>query len=323
VDISFMNLIAWSPAVCKELKRLCTRVAKKRALKAKRIEQAPFSGDSTNMFNLCVGNRLSNCLLCLRNLRNHSLVYLPLGLRDHFSPSLSHLFRDFSQLCSKIPKIQGGLYLSNISSMVASTEAEKHTRFLSTIICKDKAFRIPCTIKKADGANIRLEKSYVQADQGSDMNVISTGLVRQIGLDMHSLSEIGFRGLTMRTADHRETLLEHWVWLNIGVEGVWRSIRYFVTPELVTLSGETGYLSLILGIPWLWFIMRDSGEAIREVTGPELVFCEEHNLLMYPKSALAASKAKAACAETDSESSSSSDSEDDLSDVEDPKPPFQ
>ncbi len=62
---------------------------------------------------------------------------------------------------------------------------------------------------------------------------------------------------------------------------------------------------------------------IREVTGPELVFCEEHNLLMYPKSALAASKAKAACAKTDSESSSSSESENDLSDVEDPKPPFQ
>ena len=28
-----MDLIAWSPAVCKELKRLCTRVAKKRAAK--------------------------------------------------------------------------------------------------------------------------------------------------------------------------------------------------------------------------------------------------------------------------------------------------
>ncbi len=95
------------------------------------------------------------------------------------------------------------------------------------------------------------------------MNVISTGLVRQIGLDMHSLSEIGFRGLTMRTADHRETLLEHWVWLNVGVEGVWRSIRCFVAPELVTLSGEIGYLGLIIGIPWLWSVnviiaMRDS-----------------------------------------------------------------
>lgn len=112
-----------------------------------------------------------------------------------------------------------------------------------------------------------------------------------------------------------------------------------MAPELVTLSGETGYLSLILGIPWLWSVnaiiaMRDSkilvgdpsqGEAIREVTGPKLVFCKEHNLLMYPKSALAAGKAKANAAyvETDSESSSSSDSEDDLSEVEDSKPPFQ
>lgn len=30
VDMTWMDLVAWSPAVCKELKRLCTRVAKKR-----------------------------------------------------------------------------------------------------------------------------------------------------------------------------------------------------------------------------------------------------------------------------------------------------
>ncbi len=53
VNISFMNLIAWSPAVCKELRRLCTHVAKKRALKAKRMEQAPFSGDSTGSAIAC------------------------------------------------------------------------------------------------------------------------------------------------------------------------------------------------------------------------------------------------------------------------------
>ncbi len=43
------------------------------------------------------------------------------------------------------------------------------------------------------------------------MNVISTGLVRHLSLELHSLSEVGFKGLSMRTADHRETILHHWL----------------------------------------------------------------------------------------------------------------
>lgn len=48
----------------------------------------------------------------------------------------------------------------------------------STMIGNDKAFRIPCSIQKSDGSTVHLDKSYVQADQGSDMNVISNGLVK-------------------------------------------------------------------------------------------------------------------------------------------------
>jgi len=39
VNISWMNLVTWSPAVCRELKRLCTRVAKKKGAKAKQPQQ--------------------------------------------------------------------------------------------------------------------------------------------------------------------------------------------------------------------------------------------------------------------------------------------
>lgn len=35
VDISLMDQMAWSPSACKELKRLCTRVSRKRQAKAK------------------------------------------------------------------------------------------------------------------------------------------------------------------------------------------------------------------------------------------------------------------------------------------------
>ncbi len=88
--------------------------------------------------------------------------------------------------------------------MIASTEAEKHTRFLSTIINKNKIFQIFCFIKKTDETEICLEKSYVQANQESDMNIISTDLIHQLNLNMHFLLKIEFQDLTMCTADHRK-----------------------------------------------------------------------------------------------------------------------
>ena len=39
------------------------------------------------------------------------------------------------------------------------------------------------------------------------MNVLSMGLVRRLELQFRSQGEVGFKGLSMRTADHRETVL--------------------------------------------------------------------------------------------------------------------
>jgi len=230
----------------------------------------------------------------------------------------------------------------NMSSASASNGIDRHTRFLSTMIGTDKAFRIEVTIIMPDGTTIVLEKRYTQADQGSDMNVMSSGLVRLLGLTLHSLDEVGFKGLSMRTADHRETILYHFVWLRLSVASIVRDIRCFVAPELphTTFFGQTEYLSLILGLPWLYSVdalisIRQSkimvgdllcGEKVREVIGPELVFCQDHNLLMYPKSAMATGKIAEELDDNESDSSES-DSEDDLSDVEDlplhPKQSFQ
>ena len=159
---------------------------------------------------------------------------------------------------------------------------------------------------------------------------------------MQLLSDIGFKGLTMRTADDRETEIIYWVWLMIAVEGIWRNIRCFVAPEVVSVteSGRSEYLSLILGIPWLYSVDahisirqstifigdRSIGEEVRSVVGPEMVFCKDHNLLMYPKSAMISSDVRTAAKqrslptatveEVEEESSESSES-DDLSDIED------
>ena len=103
---------------------------------------------------------------------------------------------------------------------------------------------------------VQLEKSPSQADQGSEMNVASMGLVLFLNLILHLLSDIGFKGLSMRTADHRDTVLQHWIWLQIGVEGIYRLIRCFVAPEVVSVTenGRSEHLSLILGIPWLYSV---------------------------------------------------------------------
>ena len=51
------------------------------------------------------------------------------------------------------------------------------------------------------------------------MNVVSVGMVKQVGLELQPLASIGFYGLTMMTADHKETMLQHWAWVEVGVEG--------------------------------------------------------------------------------------------------------
>lgn len=213
----------------------------------------------------------------------------------------------------------------------------------------EKAFRIPCCIWN-NGVETVLPRSQTQADQVSDLNVISTGLATKLGLQLQSLDLVGFRELTMRTADHKDTQLHHWVLLNVGVQGIWKKIRCFVSPAVTSLptasnpplSAINEPLSLLLRIPWLYSVnaqlsIRHSkievgnpsmGETVCEVVCPELVYCHDHNLLMYPKSVLPDSitarphhhrTPHATVEELDlSKSNSSEESKDELSDVEDP-----
>ena len=37
------------------------------------------------------------------------------------------------------------------------------------------------------------------------------GLIRMLGLKLRASADIGFKGLSMSTADHRDTGLEYWV----------------------------------------------------------------------------------------------------------------
>ena len=76
---------------------------------------------------------------------------------------------------------------------------DRHTRFLGSMVHKDKAFRLPATIRTFTNSFVDVEKNFVQADQGSDINVISADCVKFFGLSTYPLSEINFQGFTMRT----------------------------------------------------------------------------------------------------------------------------
>ena len=98
--------------------------------------------------------------------------------------------------------------VDSTTSPVRQISIDSNTRFLSALVEQDKAYRIPAVIR-INNKEISLVKSQVQADQGSDMNVISPAIIRQYKLDLHSLSEIEFAGISIKTANHRETLLHH------------------------------------------------------------------------------------------------------------------
>ena len=276
----------------------------------KQLKQVFISENSINMFNsMYVQQTQQLSVMSTQSVQSFSDIFIFRSEESIQSITLSsiEIILKFQLNVQQNSQVIQRIIFVNVSITTASTKAEKHTRFLSMIINKNKIFQISCFIKKTDETKIHLEKSYVQANQESDMNVISTDLIRQLDLNMHFLSKIEFQDLTMHTADHREMLLKHWIWLNVDVKDVWRSIQCFVTSELVILSRKSDYLSLILDISWLWSVnaiiaMRDSKilienslqeEKIHEVTDLKLVFCKKHNLLMYFKSVLAADKARA------------------------------
>ncbi|SLM36249.1 hypothetical protein LPUS_05745 [Lasallia pustulata] len=258
VDMTWMDFCVWSPTVCREIKRLLTRMSNRR--------------------------------------------------KKGESPA-------------------AGMQSQTQQGDVSSIAVDGNTRFLSTLMGADKAFRIPCSVRVKGGGELALDRSQVQADQGSDMNVISTAMAKQLGLHLYPLSDVGFAGLTMKTADHRETLLHHWVYLDLGVEDIWRQICCFVASELPFAVPGMEHLSLLLGIPWLYSVnatigIRGSrieigdpaaGETIRDIVGPELVFLKDHNLLMYPRAILTA---RDSLSGSEQEEESETDSAESLSEEE-------
>lgn len=304
VDMSWMDLVAWSPAIGRELKRLCTRVVKvdikKKKGKASANPPPPWPP-------------------------HHPFTFIPPAVPVPVPASIKLDPLPLALVSGQQDRRpqQGPSSLASAVN-VGVEEPDRHTRFLSTLLGVDKTFNITGTVR-AGGKDVLLEKKKIPADQGSesDMNVISPGMVVKLSLPTKPLGEIGFQGLTMQTADHRESILTAFVGFDLMVEGTTRSIRCFVAPDVSGFPQSR----LLLGVPWLKSVdavisIRNSaiqigdaqiGEAVRFITGPELVYYKDHNMLMYPKALTRGTKAYV---ESASESSFS-ESEDDLSDIDD------
>ncbi|RKF60417.1 hypothetical protein OnM2_051053 [Erysiphe neolycopersici] len=242
------------------------------------------------------------------------------------SPDLTRAFRKLSTRVSKrtskskskvstegLP--EGEVLLAGESEDVDIKRRDLKT--MTPLIAADrKAFRIPVIVRTSRGgkpANVALPTEVSQADQGSDMIVITIGLVRSLGIPVQPLAERGYHNLTMNVADGRAAKLTHCCTLTIGVLGIWRTVEAFVRP--FDKGNETD-LHLLLGMPWLHSVdakifIRASkielgdvkrGEDIKELKGPQFTESTHNKLILRPKLGLGEE-------EEEDSSSCSSDSE--------------
>lgn len=139
-----MDLIAWSPAVCKELKRLCTRVPKKRTPRLKLLPQ--FQSQPAFMPQI-------------PEVPTQTSPFPTIPYPTQQYPTQQAPQTDTNQAPFSQPTQSTYISLLNSASITAATmEAEKHTRLSSTLNNTDKASRIITVVRKVSGSEIILEK---------------------------------------------------------------------------------------------------------------------------------------------------------------------
>ncbi|POS81673.1 hypothetical protein EPUL_006018, partial [Erysiphe pulchra] len=191
---------------------------------------------------------------------------------------------------------------------------------------EERAFCVPAVIRTKKGGrsvDVRLPSTVAQADTGSDMVVISYGLVKYLDLPMKLLSENGFSGLTMNVANGTSSPLKYFTSFRINVLGISRDVEAFVRPWNAQNEEE---LHLLLGLPWLHdanakIYIRDSiieigdpdrSENVLQVKGPEFTQSSQNKLILYPKNPKN-KESRIYYSDSSSEDSDESESESDIS----------
>ena len=104
---------------------------------------------------------------------------------------------------------QSALVLFFNLKTITITKAKKHTRFLSSLINVNKAFKISVLMKKSNEFEMFFEKSQIQINQGSDINIMFMKLIRLFNLFIYLFSNIEFKELFIRIVDHRDIVFKY------------------------------------------------------------------------------------------------------------------
>jgi hypothetical protein len=171
-------------------------------------------------------------------------IQVPVNLLDLFqmSPDLSKAFRKLStrvnvkskgkaaaaavesvESTPSIPVVSGPVS-ENVHKVSATSNLVLSQPLMPRLGPNEKAFGVPAVVKARRSGDvikqISLPASTTKVDQGSELNLISIGLVKAMHYKPISLSSKGFSGLTMNTADGGSSALTHFVTFWLSVLGI-------------------------------------------------------------------------------------------------------
>lgn len=127
IDMIFMDFMAWLPSACKELKRLATRVTKKKTKPAPVVPQATQAPQ-----------------FVFDPMTRQPLPQFPLSIPPmYFSQPSQPQVQSQTQPGQAVPG-------SSVNVRSLGVGVDVYTRFLSTLVGVEKAFRIPYTIRMGD-----------------------------------------------------------------------------------------------------------------------------------------------------------------------------
>ena len=100
-----------------------------------------------------------------------------------------------------------------------------------------------------DIKRLSLTSDQTQADQGSEVNLMSRELAHDKGMRTFRLSDVGFGGLKILTSDGNKVPVDDFVALKVTCQGIVREVWAIIRPAQ---DHRPEGCDLFLGLPWLW-----------------------------------------------------------------------
>ena len=200
IDLTWMNFLIWSFVICRKLKRMCIRVAKKRFSKFKSTSDRSMSLFQSFPSNLSNFQWMSIQIVRSQQPQDYftieisqmsasSVIQQSVSLQSYQSQRQSQQMSSLNSdqqdqqvqinMKSSIQEILKTVMKKNVS--FAESESDDRINFLKKLIKLEKAFRFSTTVI-LDTIRVMLKKEYTQTDQDSEMNVISSEMIRKLNL---------------------------------------------------------------------------------------------------------------------------------------------